>query len=164
MKNFEVFMTDPYIVDGERVSSTLIRDTLAKGEITTANHYLGRPYTISGRVVHGDRRGKKIGFPTINIELHRYWSPITGIFSGYIHGVDNRVLDAVIYIGSKPVYQGERVVLEAHILDFSGDLYGHYIQVELISKLRDDEHITSEKELIKQIMRDIDETRLHLKK
>ena len=89
-KNFEVFMTDPYIVDGERVSSTLIRDTLAKGEITTANHYLGRPYTISGRVVHGDRRGKKIGFPTINIELHRYWSPITGIFSGYIHGVDNR--------------------------------------------------------------------------
>ena len=163
-KNFEVFMTDPYIIDGERVSSTLIRDALAKGEITTANRYLGRPYTISGRVVHGDKRGKKIGFPTINIELHRYWSPIAGIFSGYIHGVDNRVLDAVIYIGSKPVYQGKRVVLEAHILDFNSELYGHYIQVELISKLRDDEHITSEKELIKQIKRDINETRLCLKK
>jgi riboflavin kinase/FMN adenylyltransferase len=74
------------------------------------------------------------------------------------------VLDAVIYIGSKPVYQGERVVLEAHILDFSSELYGHHIQVELISKLRDDENITSEKELIKQIKRDIDETRLCLKK
>ena len=63
------------------------------------------------------------------------------------------MFDAVIYIGSKPVYQGERVVLEAHILDFNSDLYGHYIQVELISKLRDDEHIASEKELIKQIKR-----------
>ena len=162
-KNFEVFKTGSYVEDGERVSSTLVRDALAQGDITKANHYLGRPYTISGRVVHGDKRGKKLGFPTINIELHRNLSPVSGIFAGYVHGIDDKTLNAVVYIGSRPVYEGGRVLLEAHILEFNKDIYGRHIQVELINKLRNDEHITSEKELIEQIKKDISETRKCLK-
>ena len=163
-KNFEVFKTGSYVENGERVSSTMIRNTLAKGDITNANHYLGRPYSISGRVVHGDKRGKKIGFPTINIELHRNSSPVSGIFAGYVHGIDEKSLDAVVYIGSRPVYKGGRILLEAHILEFDENIYGRHIRVELIDKLRNDEHITSEKELIEQIKKDIDETKKCLKK
>ena len=163
-KNFEVFKTGSYVENGERVSSTMIRNTLAKGDITNANHYLGRPYSISGRVVHGDKRGKKIGFPTINIELHRNSSPVSGIFAGYVHGIDEKSLDAVVYIGSRPVYKGGRILLEAHILEFDENIYGRHIRVELIDKLRNDDHITSEKELIEQIKKDIDETKKCLKK
>ncbi len=163
-KNFEVFKTDSYIEKGERVSSTLIRNALADGDINKANHYLGRPYTISGRVIHGNKRGKELGFPTINIELHRNLSPVSGIFVGYVHGIGEKSLDAVVYIGSRPVYKGERVLMEAHILEFDKDIYGRHIQVELIDKLRDDEHITSEYELIAQIKRDVDETKKYLKK
>tara|TARA_B100001996_G_scaffold359761_1_gene325287 strand:- start:412 stop:1347 length:936 start_codon:yes stop_codon:yes gene_type:complete len=163
-KNFEVFKTGSYVENGERVSSTMIRNTLAKGDITNANHYLGRPYSISGRVVHGDKRGKKIGFPTINIELHRNLSPVSGIFAGYVHGIDEKSLDAVVYIGSRPVYKGGRILLEAHILEFDENIYGRHIRVELIDKLRNDDHITSEKELIEQIKKDIDETKKCLKK
>ena len=163
-KNFEVFKTDSYIEDGERVSSTLIRDALAAGDINNANHYLGRPYTISGRVVHGDKRGKKLGFPTINIELHRNLSPVSGIFAGFVHGIGEKPRDAVVYIGSRPVYQGGRVLLEAHILEFNEDIYGQHIQVELIDKLRNDQYMSSEKELIEQIKKDIDETKKFLKK
>jgi len=163
-KNFEVFKTGSYVENGERVSSTMIRNTLAKGDITNANHYLGRPYSISGKVVHGDKRGKKIGFPTINIELHRNSSPVSGIFAGYVHGIDEKSLDAVVYIGSRPVYKGGRILLEAHILEFDENIYGRHIRVELIDKLRNDDHITSEKELIEQIKKDIDETKKCLKK
>ena len=98
-KNFEVFKTGSYIEEGIRVSSTLIRDALAQGDITKANHYLGRPYTISGRVTHGDKRGKTLGFPTINIELHRNLSPVSGIFAGYVHGVDDKKLGAAVIGG-----------------------------------------------------------------
>ncbi len=163
-RNFEVFKTGSYIENGERVSSTLIRNALAKGDITNANHYLGRPYSISGRVVHGDKRGKKIGFPTINIELHRNSSPVSGIFAGYVHGIDEKSLDAVVYIGLRPVYKGGRILLEAHILEFDENIYGRHIRVELIDKLRNDDYITSEKELIEQIKKDIDETKKCLKK
>jgi len=163
-KNFEVFKTGSYVENGERVSSTMIRNTLAKGDITNANHYLGRPYSISGKVVHGDKRGKKIGFPTINIELHRNSSPVSGIFAGYVHGIDEKSLDAVVYIGSRPVYKGGRILLEAHILEFDENIYGRHIRVELIDKLRNDDHITSEKELIEQIKKDIDKTKKCLKK
>ena len=163
-KNFEVFKTGSYVENGKRVSSTMIRNTLAKGDITNANHYLGRPYSISGKVVHGDKRGKKIGFPTINIELHRNSSPVSGIFAGYVHGIDEKSLDAVVYIGSRPVYKGGRILLEAHILEFDENIYGRNIRVELIDKLRNDDHITSEKELIEQIKKDIDKTKKCLKK
>ena len=163
-KNFEVFKTNTYEENGLRISSTLIRNLLTEGNIEVANRYLGRFFVISGRVIHGDKRGKRLGFPTVNIKLNRYLSPVTGIFSGRIRGIGNKQLDAVIYVGTKPVYSGIEVLLEAHILDFDGDLYGRHIQVEFHNKIRDDQHITSEQEMLKQIKLDINETRQYFKK
>jgi len=161
---FEVNMTNSFTSDSERVSSTLIRQALANGDMDKATRLLGRPYRISGRVVHGDKRGHKLGFATANIELHRYLSPVVGIFSGRVYGIEEDSLDAVIYVGSRPVYKGEYDILEVHILDFDDDLYGRHLQVELLEKLRGDEHFNSEQELVAQIKIDIDNARRSLNK
>ena len=160
---FEVSMMQSYNIDSERISSTLIRKALAEGDIEKANRMLGRPYRISGRVVHGDKRGRELGFATANIELKRYQSPVSGIFSGRVFGVDEQALDAVIYVGSRPVYKGTRVILEVHILDFNHDIYGEQIQVEFLEKLRGEGNIESEEELIEQMQRDIKDARISLK-
>ncbi len=162
-KGFEVNMTNSFTLGTERVSSTLIRQALANGDMIRATQLLGRPYRISGRVVHGDKRGRKIGFATANIELHRYFSPVVGIFSGRVYGINSEPLDAAVYVGSRPVYEGERVILEVHLLDFDGDLYGRHLQVELLEKLRGEGHFNSEQELIEQIHHDIENARKSLK-
>jgi riboflavin kinase / FMN adenylyltransferase len=162
-KDFEVSMTNTFNSGNERVSSTLIRQALASGDMAKANSLLGRPYRISGRVVHGDKRGRKLGFATANIELHRYFSPVVGIFSGRVYGHGNEPLDAVVYVGSKPVYKGEDVVLEVHILDFDDDLYGRHLQVELLDKLRGDSDFGTEEELVTQMHVDINNARNSLK-
>ncbi len=163
-KGFNIDKTDTYSLATERVSSTLVRQALANGEMTKASKLLGRPYRISGRVVHGEKRGRKLGFATANIELHRYLSPVAGIFSGRVYGVDNKPLDAVVYVGSRPVYKGEHVILEVHILDFEGDLYGQHIQVELLEKLRGDDNLDSEQALLLQIEKDIENARNSFKR
>lgn len=162
-KCFEVSKTDSFTLDSERVSSTLIRKSLAEGDMIKAARLLGRPYRISGRVAHGDKRGRRLGFATANVELHRYFSPVEGIFSGRIYGVDKSALDAVVYVGSRPVFKGKRVILEVHIMDFDEDIYGRHVQVELLEKLRGDIHFASEQELIDQIHVDIDHAKQSLK-
>jgi riboflavin kinase/FMN adenylyltransferase len=163
-KGFNIDKTDTFSLGNERVSSTLIRQALANGEMTRASELLGRPYRISGRVVHGEKRGRKLGFATANIELHRYLSPVVGIFSARVFGVNNKPLDAVVYVGSRPVYKGERVILEVHILDFEGDIYGQHIQVELLEKLRGEGHLDSEEALLRQIEKDIENARNSFKR
>ncbi len=160
---FDVDMMASFNIGDERISSTLIREALATGDIKKANCMLGRPYRISGRVMHGDKRGRRLGFATANIELHRYLSPVFGIFSGHVFGVTDTALDAVIYVGSRPVYQGDRVLLEVHILDFDEDIYGEQIEVEFLEKLRGEGHFNSEHELIEQIHEDINNARISLK-
>jgi riboflavin kinase/FMN adenylyltransferase len=162
--DFEVDMTHSFTSESERVSSTLIREALANGDMIKATRLLGRPYRISGRVAHGDKRGRELGFATANIELHRYLSPVVGIFSGRVYGINNEPLDAVVYVGSRPVYDGKRVILEVHLLDFDDDLYGHHLQVELLEKLRGDIHFSSEQELVDQIHIDIENARQSLSK
>lgn len=168
-KQFAVEKTNTLNSDDERVSSTLIRQSLANGEMGRASELLGRPYRISGRVVHGNKRGRQLGFATANIRLHRYVSPVAGIFSGRVYGMEHKPLkhepvDAVVYIGSRPVYNGEHVILEVHILDFNDDLYGRHLQVELLEKLRGEGDFKSEEELILQIAKDIENTKDSLKK
>ena len=158
-KEFEVSETNSFILNEERVSSTLIRQALADGDMTKAGQLLGRPYRISGRVVHGDKRGRELGFATANIQLHRYFSPIEGIFSGRVYGAGEDALAAIVYVGSRPVFNGKRVVLEAHILDFNKDLYGQHLQIELVEKLRGDMHFASEQELVDQMHIDIEHAR-----
>lgn len=162
-KKFEVSMTHSFTLEAERVSSTLIRQALANGDMIRATRLLGRPYRISGRVVHGDKRGRKLGFATANIELHRYLSPVVGIFSGRVYGINNEPLDAVVYVGSRPVFEGKRVILEVHLLDFDDNLYGRHLQVELLEKLRGEGHFSSEEELVEQIHSDIKNARESLK-
>ena len=162
-KGFDVSNTDTFNFVNKRVSSTLIRQALASGDMNKASRMLGRPYRISGRVVHGEKRGRKLGFATANIDLHRYFSPVAGIFSGRVHGLGNEPLDAAVYVGSRPVYKGEYDILEVHILDFDDDLYGRHIQVELIDKIRDDGNFNSEEDLVAQIKKDISEVRKQFK-
>jgi riboflavin kinase / FMN adenylyltransferase len=162
-KNFEVTMTQSFTSESERVSSTLIRQALASGDMNKATRLLGRPYRISGRVVHGDKRGRELGFATANIELHRYLSPVKGIFSGRVYGVGDLAHDAVVYVGSRPVYNGKRVILEVHLLDFDDDLYGRHLQVELLEKLRGEGNFSSEEELVEQVQKDIEAARQSLK-
>lgn len=148
----------------KRVSSTLIREYLATGDMHRATLLLGRPYKISGRVVHGDKRGRKLGFATANIELRRYFSPVIGIFTGRVYGVGKKALGAVIYVGSRPVYKGDKVLLEVHILDFDAELYGQHLQIEFLEKLRGDSNFKSEKALVAQIKKDIYNARISLDK
>ena len=161
--DFDVRMMDSFNSDGERISSTLIREALAKGDMQKANRMLGRPYRISGRVVHGDKRGRKLGFATANVELKRYQSPVFGIFSGRVYGINEKPMDAVIYVGSRPVFNGEKVLLEVHLLDFDKDIYGCQIQVEFLEKLRGEGEFTSESELVQQIKKDINNAITSLK-
>ena len=161
---FDVQMMDSFYTNEQRVSSTLIREALEAGEIRQANQMLGRPYRITGRVVHGDKRGRTIGFATANIELKRYQSPVHGIFSGRVFGLSEQALDAVVYVGSRPVYNGERIILEVHILNFDQNIYGEQIQVEFIEKLRGEGEFDTEQALIKQIRKDIEHAKISLLK
>lgn len=151
---YDVKPTQSFLLNDERVSSTRIRQALAEGEIETAGELLGYPYHIEGRVVHGDKRGRELGFPTANIELHRQLSPLAGIFVAWIEGLEDQSLPSVVYIGKRPVFDGEEVVLEIHLLNFNRDIYGEYLRAVFLHKLRDDAEFSSKEELIEQIAKD----------
>jgi len=140
----------------ERVSSTRIREALARGELELARHLLGRPYRICGRVGHGDKRGRAIGFPTANINLHRRVSPLRGVYAVMVDGVAERPWPGVANIGIRPTVGGTtRYLLEVHLFDFDRDIYGRHAEVEARLKLRDEERFGSFEELKAQIGRDV---------
>jgi riboflavin kinase/FMN adenylyltransferase len=139
----------------ERVSSTRIREALARGDLDLARHLLGRPYRICGRIAHGDKRGRTIGFPTANIDLHRRVSPLRGVYAVVVEGVDHAPRPGVANIGVRPTVGGElRYLLEVHLFDYSGDLYGRHVEVEFRLKLRDEKKFDSFDQLKSQIQRD----------
>lgn len=128
----------PYLLDGERVSSTLVREALAAGDLQRAAHLLGRPYGISGRVVQGQKLGRTLGFPTANMRLKRRVIPLQGIFAVRVTGADLHSAPAVASLGTRPVVNGIEPLLEVHVFDYSGDLYGQHLQVDFIARLRDE--------------------------
>jgi riboflavin kinase/FMN adenylyltransferase len=139
-------------VGDERVSSTRIRDALARGDLDLARHLLGRPYRICGRVSHGDKRGRSIGYPTANLNLHRRASPLRGVFAVLTHGVDDRPWPGVANLGTRPtVTGGKDCLLEVHLFDLAGELYGRRLEVEFRLKLRDERKFGSFTELKQQI-------------
>lgn len=152
---FDLLRAATYDLDGERVSSTRVREALARGDLRTAERLLGRPYAISGRVVRGLQNGRRIGYPTANIELRRPRVALRGILSAYIHGVAGEALPAVAYIGNRPVIDGERDLLEVHILDYEGDCYGRRVRVDFVQHLRGDLKFGSFDQLREQIHLDI---------
>ncbi len=147
----------------ERVSSTRIREALARGDLELARHLLGRPYRVCGRVGHGDKRGRTIGFPTANINLHRRVSPLRGVYAVMVDGVADRPRPGVANIGVRPTVGGEpRYLLEVHLFDFGDDIYGRHAEVEPRLKLRDEKKFDSFDELKAQIGRDAEAAREYL--
>jgi riboflavin kinase/FMN adenylyltransferase len=157
---FEVAALASVALDGERVSSTTVRQALAGGDLERAQRLLGRAYSISGRVVRGDGLGRKLGFPTANVQMKHNRPPLTGIFAVLLHGVPEGPLRGVASLGVRPtVKQGGAPVLEVHVLDFDGDLYRRHVRVEFLSKFRDEERYADLATLTKRIALDVDNTR-----
>lgn len=157
---FEVETLAAVAEGGERISSTRVREALARGDFADAARLLGRPYAICGRVVHGAKRGRELGFPTANLRLARPRAALTGIFAVRCHGVATRGLEGVASLGFNPaVRRGGPATLEAFLFDFGGDLYGRRISIEFLKKLRDEAHFASLEALAAQIERDCDDAR-----
>lgn len=138
----------------ERISSTRVREALARGDLDYARHLLGRPYCIQGRVAHGAQRGRSIGFPTANIDLHRRRSPVHGVYAVLVRGLGSAALPGVANVGSRPTVNGQGDRLEVHLFDFDGDIYGRHLEVELRLKLRDERRFESFEALKAQIQID----------
>ncbi len=135
---FGVERVDAFVVDGVRVSSTAVRERLDLGDCAGAARLLGRRYRMIGRVAHGAKLGRTLGFPTANLRLMRRKSPLWGILAVRVHGIGVEPMDGVASLGTRPTVHGIEPLLEVHVFDFQGDLYGRAIEVEFIAKLRDE--------------------------
>lgn len=152
------------VVDGLRVSSTAIREALAKGRIERATALLGRPYRMSGKVVKGRRVGRALGYATANVDLRRRLSAVQGIYAVRVHGLSQGIVDGVASVGTRPTFDLHKPLLEVHLFDFDEEIYGAYIHVEFISHIRDIEKFLSVDELVAQMDRDADNARSALVK
>lgn len=159
---FEVAATASVTIDGERVSSTRIRAALEVADFATAERLLGRPYSITGRVVMGQQLGRQLGTPTANIHLRRIRAPLAGVYAVEIRGAGPAVLYGVANVGTRPTI-GDliKAILEVHIFDFSGDIYHRNITVTFRRKLRDECKFESLDALKQRIQRDIEEGRAY---
>ncbi len=158
--DFQVVNMHTVSIDGARVSSTRVREALAAGDLATAEKLLGRPYRMSGRVGHGNKLGRRMGMPTANIHVHRKLTPINGIFVVEVFGLDAEPLAGVANVGTRPTVDGTRTLLEIHLLDFKGGIYGRYLSVNFLRKLRDEEKFDSIDALTQQMFADADNARV----
>jgi riboflavin kinase/FMN adenylyltransferase len=156
---FRVERMHTFNVGGARVSSTRVRAALAAGDLRLVQELLGRPYALCGRVAHGDKRGRTIGFPTANVALHRATSPVSGVFAVRVAGLGAGPVAGVANIGQRPTVDGTRTQLEVHLFNFDRDIYGAHVQVNLVEKLREERRFDSFDELRWQIMRDAQQAR-----
>lgn len=152
--DFAVVDTQSYRQEARRVSSTLIREALAEGHFGEAKEMLGRPYTMSGKVSHGAKKGRTIGFPTANIPLKRLRSPLQGVYVVQAEVAGKRY-NGVANVGRRPTVNGQGVQLEAHLFNFAGDLYGEHMQVMPLHKIRDEVKFESLAALKQQIHADV---------
>ena len=157
---FSVEDTGSHKAAGLRVSSTLIRDALNAGDLRQAQKLLGRCYSICGRVAHGDKRGRTIGYPTANIQMFRKNTPINGVFAVTMTGVDGIEFQGVANVGTRPTVDGSsKVILETHLFDFNKEIYGRYVEVHFYQKIRDEIRFQSLEELKAQIVKDVAKTK-----
>ena len=149
---------EPVQALGERVSSTRIREALRAGDFLQAENLLGRPYAIGGRVVRGKQLGRTLGFPTANLRFPKT-PALSGIYATWVHGLGEKPMASVSSFGTRPTVQGVEPLLEAHLFDFDGDLYGRHIEVEFVAKLRDELKFPDLPSLTEQMHRDADNAR-----
>jgi len=160
-RNFIVDVVPDLLIDGILVKSTAIRKALVSGDCAAAARLLGRPYTIIGRVAHGDRRGRLLGFPTANIYLSINVAPLRGVYAARVY-VDETPFWGSANIGFRPTVGGGKHVLEVNLLDFDRDIYGKRIRIEFIHKIRDEKKFTSLELLRQQIVEDVKQVKLLL--
>lgn len=149
---------EPVLLQGERVSSTRIREALRGGDFSNAARLLGRHYSIGGRVVRGKQLGRTLGFPTANLRFPKV-PALSGIYATWVHGVGERPHASVSSFGTRPTVDGVEPLLEAHLFDFDGDLYGRHIEVEFVAKLRDELKFPDLPSLTEQMQRDAETAR-----
>ena len=157
--HFDVVSTQSFRMEDCRISSTEIRQALSTGNFAKANAMLGQAYHLEGRVVHGEKNGRKIGFPTANILLKRHKSPLSGVFAVRVTYRD-KSYKAVANVGHRPTLNGQRMQLEVHLFDFDSDLYGKTIYVEFVAKIRDEIKFSDFNELAKQIKIDANQAKV----
>ena len=156
---FGVEQLAPFVLDGVRVSSTAVRERLEWGDCDGAARLLGRRYRMMGRVVRGAALGRTLGFPTANLRLMRRKSPLWGVLAVRVHGIAPGPLDGVASLGTRPTVHGIEPLLEVHVFDFSGDLYGRVIEVEFLAKLRDEVKFDSVDAMMVQMRVDAEQAR-----
>jgi riboflavin kinase/FMN adenylyltransferase len=151
---FWVEVIEPVQLEGERVSSSVLRAALASGDLQRAARLLGRPYTMRGRVVAGQQLGRTLGFPTANIRVRRRRLPLRGVFAVRVHGIAGSPLGGVASLGTRPTVGGVEPLLETFVFDFSGDLYGRELEIEFVAHLRDELRFESVELMVVQMQVD----------
>ncbi|MFO7582885.1 bifunctional riboflavin kinase/FAD synthetase [Guyparkeria sp.] len=159
LNDFGVERARTVALDGERVSSTRVRAALETRDVVEAARLLGHPFFLCGRVMHGDKRGRQLGFPTANIALRRRLSPLRGVFLVRVSGIGGEPRYGVANIGTRPTVDGVEARLEVFLLDFEGDLYGRLVEVDFLAGIRDERRFESLDALVEQIGRDVAEAR-----
>jgi len=157
-EGFKVVSTQSFKVHDCRISSTAIRQALARNDFCVAKEMIGQGFVIRGKVVHGEKNGRTIGFPTANVLLRRHKSPVKGVFAGIVRTAQGE-FSAVINIGNRPTLNGHKMQLEAHLFDFNSDLYGQNVEVELLQKIRDEIKFPDFQGLKTQIIKDADKAK-----
>jgi riboflavin kinase/FMN adenylyltransferase len=159
---FDISEVPPLRLDGRAVSSSCIREAVQLGDLTFASTMLGRPVSVLGTVVPGDQRGRALGFPTANLDLHHELQPPAGVYAGLVRLVgeeDRTLLPAVINLGTRPTFEEAGEAVEVHLLDFESDLYGRDLEVYFLKALREESSFESVEQLQAQIGIDVDRAR-----
>lgn len=151
---FMVEKNPTFLLGEQRISSTAIREALAQDDLLLAESLLGRPYSIDGRVAHGNKLGRTIGFPTANIRLHRQVNPVQGVYAVKVYLQNGEVFNAVANIGTRPTINSVVQLLEVHLFNFKGNLYGKRLKVEFCLKIRNEQKFPNFEELHAQIKDD----------
>ena len=155
---FEVVNTASFRLKQSRISSTAVREALQLGDFNLAHEMMGTAFAITGKVIHGEKRGRTIGFPTANVLLKRLHTPITGVFAVRVR-INQKLVDGVANIGHRPTVNGTRSQLEVHLFDFQEDLYGQTISVMPTAKIREEQKFDSFDILKQQIVDDAKQAR-----
>jgi riboflavin kinase/FMN adenylyltransferase len=156
---FDVDRVESIIKEDVRVSSTAIRESLAIGDLPRATKLLGRPYRMSGRIIKGRQVGRTLGMPTANVDLRRRQSAVAGIFAVQITGLAEGVVDGVASVGTRPTFDLTKPLLEVYLFDFDRDIYGEYIHVDFIERIRDEKKFNSIEDLVAQMNQDAENAR-----
>ena len=161
---FIVEVVPPVVLDGQVISSSAVRVALAQGDMETVEKLFGRPFSLTGQVVTGDRRGRVLGFPTANLDVEPEQAlPSDGVYVTVAH-IDHESLPSVTNIGVRPTFGGGKRLVEAYLLDYEGELREQRLRIDLLDKLRDEKHFDTAEELKAQIRKDVEQARAILDK